>query len=140
MLLAEADGKTILLSGDGLGEDLIHGLEQAAMLKPGGTFHVDIFKLPHHGSARNISPELFRRVTADQYVISANGKDGNPDLLTLQWLVEAAREQRRAVEIAITNWTQSICELMRACDPADYGYQVVAMEPGAHSMLLQLRA
>ena len=138
MLLAEADGKTILLTGDGLGEDLIQGLEQAGMLMPGGTFHVDILKLPHHGSARNVSPELFRRLTAGQYVISANGSDGNPDLLTLKWLVEAAREQRRAVEIVITNWTRSICELMRTYDPADYGYQLVAMEPGDHSMLLKL--
>jgi len=138
MLLAEAGGKTILLTGDGLGEDLIQGLERTGMLKPGEIFHVNVLKLPHHGSARNVSPEFFQRVTADQYVISANGKDGNPDLLTLKWLVEAAREQRRAIEIVITNWTRSICELMRARDPADYGYRLVAMDPGDHSMLLKL--
>lgn len=138
MLLAEADGKKILLTGDGLGKHLIEGLERSGMLAPGEAFHVDILKLPHHGSARNVTPGFFHRVTADQYVISANGRDGNPDLPTLKWLVEAAREQGRAIEIVITNWTRSICELMRACDPDDYGYQVVAMDPGDHSMLLRL--
>jgi len=137
MLLAEADGKRILLTGDGLGRHLIQGLEQAGLLQPGETFHVDILKLPHHGSARNVSRGFFRRVTADRYVISANGRDGNPDLLTLKWLVEAAREQGRSIEIVITNWTRSICELMRARDPDEYGYRLVAMDPGDHSMLIK---
>jgi hypothetical protein len=138
MLLAETDGKRVLLTGDGLGKHLIQGLEGAGMLAPGEAFHVDVLKLPHHGSARNVSPGFFRRVTADQYVISANGRDGNPDLLTLKWLVEAAREQGRDIEIVITNWTRSICELMRARDPDEYGYRLVAMDPGDHSMVLRL--
>ncbi len=138
MLLVEADGKRILLTGDGLGEHLIEGLEQAGMLLPGATFHVDILKLPHHGSARNVSREFFWRVTADRYVISANGKHDNPDLLTLKWLVDAASNQRRPIEIVITNWTRSICELMRLRDPEQYGYRVVAMDPGDHSMLLRV--
>ena len=138
MLLVEAGGKRILLTGDGLGEHLVEGLEQAGMLQPGEAFHVDILKLPHHGSVRNVSREFFWRVTADRYVISANGKHDNPDLLTLKWLVDAASKQGRAIEIVITNWTRSICELMRLRDPAEYGYRLVAMDPGDHSMLLKV--
>jgi hypothetical protein len=138
MLLAEAGGKRMLLTGDGLGEHLVQGLEQAGMLGPGEAFHVDVLKLPHHGSARNVSREFFWRVTADRYVISANGKHGNPDLLTLKWLVDAASRQKRVIEIVVTNWTRSICELMRARDPAEYGYRLVALEPGEHSLLLKV--
>ncbi len=51
--------------------------------------HVDLLKLPHHGSCRNNTAELLTRVTADTYVISADGKHGNPDLETLERLAEA---------------------------------------------------
>ena len=36
---------------------------------------------------------FFTRVTADFYEASANGRDGNPDLNTLVWIVEAAKAQ-----------------------------------------------
>jgi beta-lactamase superfamily II metal-dependent hydrolase len=78
MLLVEAEGKTVLLTGDGRGDHLLEGLQQSKLLNKEGIFHVDVFKLPHHGSARNIAPELFERITADTYVICANGKYDNP--------------------------------------------------------------
>ena len=92
MLLAESDGRRALLSGDGRGDHLLAGLLAAGRLDaddPASTFHVDVFKLPHHGSARNVTPELLRRVTADTYIISANGKHDNPDVETLDMLAEA---------------------------------------------------
>jgi beta-lactamase superfamily II metal-dependent hydrolase len=107
MLLVEAQGKTILLTGDGRSDDLIDGLRMASMLPDDRPFHVDVLKLPHHGSARNASLDFFRQVTADRYVISADGsgKDKNPDLETLEWIAQAARESGRKVEILITNQT-----------------------------------
>ena len=51
--------------------------------------NVDILKLPHHGSERNVKPEFFEKVWADHYVISANGKHGNPDIGTLRMLSDA---------------------------------------------------
>ena len=140
MFLAKADGKTILLTGDGKGDDVLVGLQQANMLEPDGTCQVDVFKLPHHGSQRNVSPEFFRRLTADKYVISANGKYGNPDPPTLQWLVTAAKEQGRAIEIWITNPTDGTRELVDKYPPDEYGYRLVEMESGAHEMILTLAA
>jgi len=109
MVLAEdeATGKRLLLTGDGLGNHLIDGLRQANLLSGDGTLHVDTLKVPHHGSDRNVSKKFFKTVTADKYVISANGKDGNPDLDTLVWIVEGAREHGRAIEIFATNRTPS---------------------------------
>jgi hypothetical protein len=138
MFLASADGKTILLTGDGTGDDLLEALDQANLLRADGTFHVDVLKLAHHGSQRNASPEFFRRLTADKYVISANGKYGNPDPPTLEWLVTAAKEQGRAVEIWITNPTDSTRGLLEDFPPGQYGYQLVKMAPGAHEMILPL--
>jgi beta-lactamase superfamily II metal-dependent hydrolase len=90
VVLARADGKTMLLTGDARGDDILEGLQAAGMLEH-GRCHVDLLKIPHHGSDRNVSTEFFRQVTADHYVVSANGQNGNPDVAMLQMLSEARR-------------------------------------------------
>lgn len=85
VVLVEADGKRILLTGDGRGDHTIQGLEKAGLLKK-GKIKVDVLKMPHHGSIRNIDTSYFETVQADHYVISADGKFDNPDLATLEML------------------------------------------------------
>jgi beta-lactamase superfamily II metal-dependent hydrolase len=138
MFLAEAAGRTILFTGDGRGDDLLQGLGQAGLLDPDGKLHVDVLKLPHHGSARNVTKEFLKTVTADKYVISANGDNDNPDLVTLTWIVEAAKEQAREIEIVATNATDSIRQLVRDYPPDEYGYRLIEMQPGAHALTLEL--
>jgi hypothetical protein len=89
VLLVERAGRRVLLTGDGLADHILAGLTAAGHLGERGRFHVDVFKLPHHGSCCNVTPELLRRVTADTYIISANGKHGNPDVASLDMLAEA---------------------------------------------------
>lgn len=86
IVMAEAGGKRMLLTGDGLGADILAGLKEEGLLKEGGTLHVDLLKMPHHGSIRNITEEFLQTVTADHYIMSANGKFDNPDLDTLKLL------------------------------------------------------
>ncbi len=138
MLLAEAAGRTILFTGDGRGDDLLQGLGQAGLLSPEGKLHVDVLKLPHHGSARNVTKEFFKTITADKYIISANGNDGNPDLVTLTWIVEAAKEQAREIEIVVTKATDSLRQLVRAYAPGEYGYRLIKMQSKAHVLALEL--
>mgnify|MGYP001040865155 CR=1 FL=1 len=139
MLVAEMKGKRVLLAGDGLSDHLIRGLGQANLLGSDGTLHVDVLKVPHHGSIRNIrKKEFFKTVTADKYVISANGRDGNPDLTTLTWIVRAAKEQGRSIEILTTNETASTKQLAKKYNEDDYGYRLHRMKKGSHSMTLQI--
>ncbi len=51
--------------------------------------HLDLLKLPHHGSDRNVSTGFFRRVTADRYLCSADGNHHNPDVPTLRMIADA---------------------------------------------------
>lgn len=97
VLLAESGGRRMLLAGDARGDHILAGLEASGKLPPGGSMHVDLFKLPHHGSCRNNSEELLARVTADTYVISADGKHGNPDRETLERLAAARAGARYTV-------------------------------------------
>lgn len=87
VLLAESGGKKILLTGDVRGDFVIRSLEKQELKKPGKPFHVDVLKVPHHGSWRDLADEFFDQITADHYVFSANGKYENPDLPTIKSLV-----------------------------------------------------
>ena len=80
--------KRMLLTGDARGDDILACLESAALLDQ-GSIHVDVLKVPHHGSSRNVTVDFFRQVTATNYVMSGNGTDDNPDLKTLAMLREA---------------------------------------------------
>jgi hypothetical protein len=88
VLLAKVGRKRMLLTGDARGDKILEGLELAGLLKKGGKTHVDILKMPHHGSDRNIDPIFFKRITADHYVFSGNGEHGNPERETLQMLLD----------------------------------------------------
>jgi hypothetical protein len=77
--------RKILLTGDARGDLILEGLDAAGVTSD-GSLHVDILKLPHHGSNRDVDTDFFERITADHYVISANGRDGNPDSETLQMI------------------------------------------------------
>lgn len=136
MLLAKADNRTILLTGDGRSDHLLDGLRQVGLLDANERMHVDILKLPHHGSDRNITKTFFKKVTANTYVASANGRNSNPDIATLRFLVEAAQEQNRQVELVVTNMTPSIEELLSEKPMADFGYSLRVLGENDHSMIV----
>jgi hypothetical protein len=90
VVLVESQGNRILLTGDGRGDHTIEGLKAANLLK-NGKLKVDVLKVPHHGSVRNVDKDYFETIVADHYVISADGKFDNPDVPTLK-LISAARQ------------------------------------------------
>lgn len=138
MLHVKADGRTMLLTGDGRSDHLLDGLGDAGLLDAAGKLHVDLLKLPHHGSNRNATKKFFSRVTADIYVASANGKDDNPDLATLIWIVEAADKEGRAIQLFVTNETPSTLQLVEEYPPAQYGYTLELLPSGTSSQLITL--
>lgn len=89
--LVELGGRRMLLTGDARGDKVLLGLEAAGLLEPDKSMTVDLLKVPHHGSSRNLEQKFFERVRAREIVISANGKYSNPDKATLE-MISAARE------------------------------------------------
>ncbi len=89
VVLAEAADKSILFTGDALGDKILKGLELVGRLDDDGKIHVNVLKGQHHGSDRNCTPEFFERVTADHYVFSGDGEHGNPERETLTMLADA---------------------------------------------------
>lgn len=136
MFLAEAGKRRILLTGDGLGDDILAGLERAGLLPPDGSMYVDVFKVPHHGSARNAVGRLFERVQAGIYLLCADGKYDNPDWQTLVWMVDAACQQGRDIRIVATNPAPSLTRLLAERPPEKNHYTLEIMPRGASAMLL----
>jgi hypothetical protein len=80
MFHVEENGKTVLLTGDGHCDDILLGLERAGLLDEDQGLHVNVLKVPHHGSENNTSPDFCRRITANHYVFCGNGAHENPDV------------------------------------------------------------
>jgi hypothetical protein len=89
VVLAEAHDKSMLLTGDARGDKVLEGLELVGLLEKNGKMHVNVLKVPHHGSARNLDNDFFERITADHYVLSGNGEHGNPERESLEMLLNA---------------------------------------------------
>ncbi|HEU4454781.1 MAG TPA: hypothetical protein VFR81_17055 [Longimicrobium sp.] len=135
VVLAEAGGKRMLLTGDARGDFVLEGLEAAGLLDGEGRIHVDLLKVPHHGSAHNVEEDFFRRVTADHYVISADGKHDNPDVEMLQMLSTARAGARYTVHL--TNSVPA-ADAFLTPDSARQGYQVVRRADGRDSVVVDL--
>ena len=88
VFLARAKRKRMLLTGDARGDDILDGLRAAGLLRR-PPLHVDVLKLPHHGSDRNVETDFFRKIVADHYVVSADGTDDNPEMATLQMISDS---------------------------------------------------
>lgn len=138
MFLAEAEGRSILFTGDGRSDHLLDGLDAASLLDDNDELHVDVLKVMHHGSDRNVTRRFFETVTADTYIVSANGHPDNPDLSTLIWMVEAAKRQDRKIKIVITNETRAIRKLRGEYDENEYGYELDVMPRHWHHKVLTL--
>jgi hypothetical protein len=90
VVLAEAGGKRMLLTGDARGDKILDGCRLAGLLADDHkTMHVDVLKVPHHGSANNMEVSFFKTITADHYVFSGNGEHGNPERETIEMLFTA---------------------------------------------------
>ena len=66
---------------------LTEALQELADRFGTSTVGVDVFKLPHHGSAGNVSRELLDLVRCDRFVVSTNGDHfHHPDVEAIELL------------------------------------------------------
>jgi hypothetical protein len=110
VMLVEIGRRRILLSGDARGDDIIEGFKDAG-LGSKLPMKLDILKLPHHGSDRNMTEEFLKKFPADHYIISANGQYGNPDPNTIKAIVEVRGNEEYTMHL--TNNVPNISRLLR---------------------------
>ncbi|HET8735705.1 MAG TPA: MBL fold metallo-hydrolase [Pricia sp.] len=133
MFLMEAEGKSILFTGDGRGDFILEGLTEAGLIGDDEKMHVDVLKVPHHGSIRNATSDFFEKITADVYVVSGDGHHGNPEFETLKWIVMAAHTQKRKIQLICTNETTATTKILKDFPMNDYNYELLYLPKGSHS-------
>ena len=71
--LAEFDGRRALLAGDAYADVLSDALQRLVAPGGGDRLRLDAFKLSHHGSKSNVTPEILEKVDCQRYLFSTNG-------------------------------------------------------------------
>lgn len=88
-LLLEYEGKRVVLSGDAFSDDLVAAIES---LDHAGPLPVDLFKLPHHGSKKNVFRDLVEAVECRKWVFSTDGTQfRHPDPVALARVISYGR-------------------------------------------------
>lgn len=145
VVLAESAGKRILLTGDGRGDHTLEGLEAAGLLDAEGKIEIDILKMPHHGSIRNIDADYFEKIRAQHYVISADGKFDNPDIPALKLISDARPDDDFTIhltyptdEFELPAVGVAVAEFFAAEKAAGRKYRVETRKPGDLSFRIEL--
>jgi len=92
MFFVREGSQTVLLTGDGHADDFLKGLKACSLLDANGTLHVDVLKVPHHGSEHNMTREFAQVVTADDYIFCGNGFSTNPETDVIDLLVKERKK------------------------------------------------
>ncbi|MCH8899623.1 MAG: hypothetical protein IH942_03890 [Acidobacteria bacterium] len=100
--LIQVEGHTLLLTGDARGDDIIRNARAAGVLGTNDRLPLDLLKLPHHGSDRNVDVDFFETFPADHYVISGDGSHGNPEVETFRMLFAARGDDAEHFTIHLT--------------------------------------
>jgi hypothetical protein len=139
VLLVRCPEGTMLLTGDALDDHIMEGLKALGHLHDGGTFDVDVLKMPHHGSDYNVHPKFFATVRARHYVISGDGKNGNPETQTLEWLRDARKGEKYDVWLTYETGKKGLGPKLKAWEATlDDKVTVHYPKAGRSSLVLNL--
>ena len=87
VVLAEFEGKRLLLTGDGFAPAITAGLEPL-LVAPEERLTVSAVKLAHHGSRNNTSLAMLERLDCKQFLVSSSGAIfGHPDVEALSRVI-----------------------------------------------------
>lgn len=72
-VLAEYAGRAVLLGADAYAPVLSASIDRLLHERCIKQLPVDLFKIPHHGSAGNVSVDLLKKLNCKNYLVSTNG-------------------------------------------------------------------
>lgn len=108
IILAECEGKKLLLPGDSTPEELCDALQYYNKIN-GAPLELDFMKLPHHGSTRNVTKNIFDEVTCSNFIISTkkNEKYYFPNKETIAKLIRYRERADKAINVYF-NYQESL--------------------------------
>lgn len=94
-LIAEFEGKTLLLTGDAFAPLLETTIQRFLDERGRERLRLDAYKLSHHGSRGNTSPGLLKLVSCPNFLVSTNGSSYyHPHAETIARVLTTQREPR----------------------------------------------
>lgn len=144
MFLVEYDGHALLLTGDGFAPDLEDALERLCREREvaSGAFPLDAFKLPHHGSDKNLTAGLLGKTDCSRYMISTDGSTHrHPDHQALLRILRHSKRRPRFLfnyDAATTRpWGESKEDVLE--DERLKQYETEFPRDGVNGLLLELK-
>jgi hypothetical protein len=91
VVLAEFDGKSALLTGDGFAPDIEVGVKRLLEDRGGTRLPVDVVKLAHHGSRNNTSRSQLDTLDCRRFLVSSSGaRFSHPDVEAISRVIVGA--------------------------------------------------
>jgi hypothetical protein len=139
--LVQQQERKMLLTGDARGDLILQALDSAGVTVQ-GKLHVDILKIPHHGSMRDLDVAFFARITADHYVISGDGRYGNPETQTLEMIADSRPTDDFAIHITYAagrcDLRERLARFVADRDGAGRSFEVTTRSDSALSLGIDL--
>jgi hypothetical protein len=108
-LLLEYKGHKVILSGDAFSDDLVDGIRAVCGNEP---LKIDAFKLPHHGSKKNVFKSLIESIDCNRWLFSTDGTQfRHPDAVALARVITYSKVRTPLVSFNVpskyNNWWNS---------------------------------
>jgi hypothetical protein len=134
-MLAEFEGKSLLLTGDAHAGVLASGLRRLARERGTDRIRIDAFKVPHHGSKHNLSPEVLRLLDCRRFLFSTSGAlFGHPDPVAISRIIVDRDDV--SLECNYRSETTERWDSRRL--RRRFGYQVIFPEAGEDGLSVEL--
>jgi hypothetical protein len=135
-LLAEHDGKALLLGADAFSPVLEAGIRRLLEERGRERLRLDACKVPHHGARSNNSPDFFRLLACENFLVSTDGSHGyrHPHRETLSRILTSRKGARLHFNYRSTeNEVWDDRDLQR-----DFDYEALYPTPGTAGYRLRL--
>ncbi|RKH29237.1 hypothetical protein D7V77_06445 [Corallococcus sp. CA041A] len=97
-VLAEYQGCRLLLGADAYPQDLLAALQRHAA--PTQRLALHAFKIPHHGSRKNIHVKLLQKLSCTRFLVSTNGsRHKHPNREAIARVIQHGRATEERVEL-----------------------------------------
>jgi hypothetical protein len=134
----EFEGRSVLLPGDAHPGPLLDSIQRMLADRGADRLHLDVFVLPHGGSANNVLPELFEAVDAATYAICTDGsRYGFPRQETIEML---ARVMQRPITVAFNYRSQTTAKFDDGYVRKELQLQPIYPEGSEGGLVLSLEA
>ena len=100
-LLLEYEDTVLLLAGDAFSADLVSGINALPRVAD-QPLHLDLYKLPHHGSRNNVHQTLIEQVTCDRWLVSSDGtRFRHPDAEAIARIIAFSRQETPTISFNV---------------------------------------